>query len=450
MTPVVKRRSLKKKKPTRQENDKRVIILGVPGVRKTSAANKIAAELKLTGVPCTVINFEDAFLYGTLANDKASFLSSPLEVQHKRWTDAWAKCKNRLPKTGNFILTMHGCFISSLFGARSLLDPGQVARDVNPTLVITLISDIYDCWSETHGGAKGLSIRGDPSLTQLLVARRLELIIGDQIALASPVSAKLTNGHRSYKPLRIKNLLLSVYHPIKTFVHAIACGPQLKIGYLSFPISQPREMEAIGDKSGMEEVSAFVRKAFEIQERHSDLVLLCPLAIDELPFKSWLDSVANPANGATAVFDRAKFRWPLKSLHGELKPLMDPIAQLESMNLQEAHEATSLIKNDVTLRDYRLVDQADFTAVFNPILAGNRKDIAKSVAEEIKRSQILQIPVFLFQDIKRDPERNTLRELGIHPEMIPTMAREPSRDLLISCNDINDLYQHLENGGRIQ
>lgn len=108
-----------------------------------------------------------------------------------------------------------------------------------------------------------------------------------------------------------------------------------------------------------------------------------------------------------------------------------------------------MIDSDVTLRDFRLVEQATFLAVFNPIIDVRRSSMARSVREEIRRALSCQIPVFLFQDSKHDPNHRVLTELEIAPESRGTMEAESSKDFLIVCKSHDELLANIRKGGHV-
>ena len=81
--------------------------------------------------------------------------------------------------------------------ARWILDVNEVAS-FRPHLIVTLIADVYDMWWRTESRAAGEAWKGRPTLEQLLLARRFEVAIGDQLALASATNPRhivLAVGH---------------------------------------------------------------------------------------------------------------------------------------------------------------------------------------------------------------------------------------------------------------
>lgn len=431
----------------------RILLLGVPGVKKSLAAQTLAKKLATLSHKFDVVNFEGEYLWQKV-QQRARFLDSPIAVQHQMWRTAWDVFNKRFDESKDYLLTMHGCFLDPLYGGRCVFDPGEVARKFKPTLVITLINDIYDAWSTTRSASAGLDIRGDPSLVQLLIGRRMELLVGDQIALAAPVPDQST--HVLASRTTVRNLMLSVNQPVTTFINAIVNPLDSTVAYLSFPISQPREMEARGDLSGLQKVSQFVRAAFDLQHQNHKLVVECPLMIDELPFCRAARSALVNTTSDFLEFDREACRWPLKDL-GVLKDALLPApSELQPFPRKQVLQALDLIDEDVTFRDYRLVDQADIVGVFNPILDPARstqtdKDeeqgMAKSVAEEVHHALRWQLEVFLYQDPALDPNHVVAKELRIHESKKGQMKGEAARDYLVLCQTEDELLNNLQTGG---
>lgn len=437
---------------------KRILILGIPGVQTSRAATRLSEELQAIGHDFEVVNFERDFLWGDDGREKATFLGSSIHGQHDRWETAWAQLKKRLDEAPDrsYLLSMHGCYISKHYGARCVFEPGVVARDFNPQIIFTLITDIYDAWTITHRKAAGIALKGDPRLSHLLMARRAELLVGDQIALASKSSSTSQHvgpkGNRKY----VRNLLLSAYHPVQTFLNAVNSPDSFHAAYLSFPISQPRELENDGDKSAREVISQFVAAAFALQHHSRKLVVQCPLGIDEIPFVRALSSdtgieESKPTQEDEFVlqFDRDNARWGLKELLGRDTMLVEPPDTLELFSTAQFHEASGMIRADVTFRDFRLVEQATFIAAFNPIIAAGRENMARSVREEIRRAISCQAPVYLFQDAVYDPKHRVLNELEIAPESRGTMEGESSKDFIIVCNSRDELLRNISHGGKV-
>ncbi len=433
-------------------------------MQTSKAATRLAEKLtSRTGQPYKPISFEKEYLWGKDVADKAQFLGDTINIQNRKWTDAWNRFKASLQALGdtNCILTMHGCYIHNLYGVRCVYDPGLVATDYKPDIVFTLLTDIYDSWTRTHLAAKqfAAAMKGDPTLEQLLSARRVELLIGDQVALSCE---QTKNGMRANAMWgsRVRNLVLSAYQPVQTFVNAVTAGSNLRVAYLSFPISQPRDLENKGDRSARNAVSQFVLDAYQLQHDNDQLIVQCPLAIDEVPFNFALAAQLKKGEAQKILlqnedaghdekfelqFDRAK-RWDLKEISGKNLLLTDPPDKLEQFSKKQFLNARAMIHSDVTSRDFRLVDQSDLVAVFNPILDPKRKKMARSVLVEIERAIELPVPVLLFQDKKYDPKDRVAKALNMAKGSKGTMENPPRHPFKIKCETYQELVTHLSKG----
>jgi hypothetical protein len=419
----------------------RVLFLGITGVDKVRALRNLAGwQYSHDRRDWQVIDFEKDYLWFGKDEQRRreTFLNSPLDQQIEQWDSAWKKfLKNiRSPRQGNrgIFLSLHGSFIRGHYGVRSVFDPGRVAKEFKPDLIVTLIADVYDMWWRTERRAGGVARRGQPTLEQLIFARRHELLVGDQIALACDP--------------RIKNLMLPIAHPIETLAHYINHPSDHQTVYLSFPISQPRKSERDGDLEPRRAVSSFIKAAYERQARIPQLVLECPLGIDEIPFLNVApplsnQELANEDNKSQVYFDREALRWNLEEFWPASTRLGLPTQPDGPFSARQLSVARGNINTDVTWRDYRLVDQAEILLVFNPIF-NNRDYMAQSVRMEIDYAIHHQKYVYLYQDPKHDPRDIVGLQLAARLEgPQSTMEENPSRQQLVRKRTVEELLDVL-------
>lgn len=419
---------------------KRVLFLGITGVGKASAVKKLAAYLNSTqGLPWKVINFEDDYLWSdpdshcSFEDQCTQFLDSPLEVQVRIWKKGWERfstyAQSSVAQNEHLFLCLHGCFLRGHYGARCVFNPQVIAEKFCPDLIFTLITDVYDMWWRTESRANNHNLMGRPSLEQLVFARRQELMVGDQIALSCSS--------------RVKNLMFSVHHPLQTFAHCIIHPTDMQICYLSFPISQPRDLQKEGDLTAMNEVSKFIADAYEKQKMTPCLAIECPLGIDELPFariasidqltmlikeaKKIQDETKEPREPKVA-FSRDPHRWDLSKFWPPHDRLGDRVTAHSEFNAEQLLCVRGNLETDVSWRDYRLVDQADFLVVFNPIF-NNRVRMAGSVRLEVDYAAMNGKLVYIYQNPDYDNASNVWKDLGVTvpglpaPQMSPTPNR---------------------------
>lgn len=423
---------------------KRVLILGTPGIDKDRALHNIVNWYQDRPPWDPFVDFEKEYLFvpskGGLRRN--AFLDTNLDTQFATWSRAWSSFakEHKLSRkqgrdTRGLLLGMHGVYLRGHYGARSVLLPDTIAKQFQPDIIITLIADAYNSWWATEAFAGGDALLGRPTLEDLVIGRRQELIVGDIIAMAC-------------RPRPVKNLMLSAAHPVETVTHSItALDP--RIVYLSFPISEPRRMhyrkEPYTD-AGMQEVSNFVRAAFEHQKKHPDLVVECPLMIDELPLRELINTEnerifdneyytryrlmkkldPDEKDEVPHVrFPRDEYRWPLADLCDPRDCLIPPTDKEQiPFPVQQIENAAGNIYTDVTLRDYRYVEQAECLAVFNPVFNRDRDGISGSVQQEIDHAIHDDKRVFVYQDPERDRTNAVEKQFG-KPSAI--MRADPGR-----------------------
>lgn len=415
----------------------RVLFLGTTGVKKQQVLERLTVWFRENlGQEWRQIDFEHDYLFKLAKGglQPNSFLDASLAVQADRWRTSWTRLTAELDGQNTF-LSLHGVYIRGHYGSQCALNIDSVVRDFQPNLIVTLIADVYDMWWRTEARAQGEAWRGRPSLEQLISARRQELLVGDQIA------------HAQQPPVR--NLMLAVGHPCETLAHCII-HPDPRIVYLSFPISEPRKMAARGDQSGMTEVSEFIRAAYRHQKTSPHLALECPLAIDEIPFINALPVPAPAAEGdqeqgrqrqaqpeGEIAFDRAAARWDLGRFWPEADRLSLPAAEPQiKFPGTQLRDASGSILTDVTFRDYRMVQQVERLAVFNPVF-NNRPEMAGSVGQEIDFAVAQGRPVYVYQDPKHDSQGVMNQFFGRLTDS--TMAPAPSRNLIVRKNSVQEL-----------
>lgn len=421
---------------------KLVIAFGVTGTRKHDVLARFSEWCREQhDQEWEVLTFESQFLYDehTGGIERETFLDSKQAVQHSAWQGTWKAFRNHVqrlratsPNT-NVLISLHGCFARDHYGTRTFVQPQEVA-ELQPDNIVTLLDNVYDMWWETRRRAAGLQFVGIPTLEQLLSARRAETMIADQVAFSTTPP--------------IPHLVLSVHHPCETLWNWITHRSP-KVVYLATPIAAPRRLQEEDDPSGIEEVDGFLRTAYQHQHEDSQLAVVSPLTIDELPLlQALMRSEADARSAKQYVgddmpirFDRESYAWDVDRAIG--LPMLSP-AELapstrDDIPAGEIRSAGGMIDTDVGWRDYRLVDQANFLVVFNPCFKKQDK-ISGSVLREIKYASA-RIPVFIYQDDLHDPGGRTKQMLFPNRGQ---MQFEPSeKRLVLETNSLDDLFRRL-------
>lgn len=405
---------------------KRVLFLGQTGVAKKEALANLAAHCQTELYKdCDFLDFDVDYLLKRV--NQPTFLDDDIHSQRRDWNEAWDACfRERLEpliKSGKDVfLGLHGCYIRTQYGARCVLDLQRV-KQFNPTLIITLIADVYDMWWRTESRAKGEAWRGRPTIEHLLGGRRSEVLVADLIALECG------------KPIR--SLVIAVGHPCDTVAKCVF-NDRVKVVYLSFPISEPRRMAKKGDNSGLQEVSRFIAAAHERQRQPgSNLAFICPLAIDELPLREASKGITE----ATLAFDRDAARWSLSDFWPAAERMAVPPAPYCDLRTEEVQEAVGSIKTDVAWRDFRLAEQADMLAVFNPVF-NSRDEVSGGVANEVSFATRFGHPIYIHQDPKHDSLGTLAKWLNGFGR--GTMGEGPSAQGISVKDSISELFSALK------
>jgi hypothetical protein len=161
---------------------KRVLLLGPTGVDKHAAIARLNARLKDTlGHQFKYIDFENDYLKPKLnVRHWTVFLAQDIAQQANTWRQAWDELRENLDGE-NTILGLHATYISKPLGLRCPVQIPSICEDFNPTLIISLIDDVFQMWTRTEDRAAGEELKGRPDFEQLLVARRAETLLGDVI-----------------------------------------------------------------------------------------------------------------------------------------------------------------------------------------------------------------------------------------------------------------------------
>jgi len=352
---------------------KRILFLGPTGVDKATAAQRLSKHLERRGHGLRFVDFENEFLKNEPGvRSWTHFLAQDMPLQTSTWRRAWEAFAKTLTSETT-ILGLHATYVSSVLGLRFPIHIPSICSDFNPTLIISLIDDVYGMWHRTETRAAGRDDKGRPSFEQLLVARRAEQTMGDLISSHSSPMAK--------------HVLCATGNTLDALANLIIFDAD--VTYLSFPISAPRRLEKAGDTSFMELINeAHHLAAAEMQRDHSRC-FISPLAIDELPIVFRHEEQAADGGPDTVRFNCATDRWRLDQLWGTNDIVISPPdnKDIEYPKTQISNASVS-IRTDVGWRDRRLVMQSESLAIVCP-KPPKEDRITKGVADEIETAVLL-------------------------------------------------------------
>lgn len=165
---------------------------------------------------------------------------------------------------------------------------------------------------------------------------------------------------------------------------------------------------------------------------------MCPLGIDEIPFVKLLHGIKD--NEQQVVFNREQLRWNLGDFWPIGERLSEPAEPYCAFDVEQIEVAQGSIFTDVTWRDYRLVEQADRLAVFNPVFNDAGK-LSRGVKNEIDFATPHGLPVYIFQDSVHDSKGAF--DNWLDAQSGGTMGTHPGATRIIRKDSIDDIFDAL-------
>ncbi len=167
------------------------------------------------------------------------------------------------------------------------------------------------------------------------------------------------------------------------------------------------------------------------------MAFICPLAIDELPLSKAFEN-QDPMKIEFAQFDRDNLALePVDSGRIERMGLCaKPGTQFRTEDVQNA---SGSILTDVGWRDYRLVEQANALAVFNPFFIGDT--VSRGVANEIMFAGRFSHRIHLSGYVDSTPATDTLP--GLKALAAGLWGQAQKRQLIVRKDSLDDLFTAL-------
>ena len=332
------------------------------------------------------IDFEKEYLKQHLnVRNWTVFLAQDIAQQATTWRRGWDDLKRELDGETT-VLALHATYISGPLGLRSPVHLPSICDDFKPTLIVSLIDDVFQMWSRTEDRAAGQEIRGRPSFEQLAAARRAEQLLGDLI-----LSHTGNSGAR--------HILCAAGNNLDALINLMVFDAP--VTYLSFPISAPREMSKGGDNSFVEIINDAHRRAAVRMTQDRDRAFITPLSIDELPLISKTESADQNVNGI--MFDCENDRWKLADLWGNSElPILPSLTGTRTFPKEQIEMAFGALRTDVGWRDRRLVLQSSSLAIVCP-KPPHENRVTRGVNEEIQTA----VPLGIICNIWQNPEWDT-------------------------------------------
>jgi len=408
---------------------KRVLVLGITGINK---ANAVDPADESRGCILRFADYErrehsrqidvvDLWKDYPTPVRLPSYLYQEKKEQIAQWVGCWNRFVEDLgggkwPE--DVYLCMHGVITNEVYGLRSPVLVGEVARDFSPDVVITLIDDVYTLYERTQARAGGIPAKGVPTLEQLVVARRAETVVGDLIAhQTNAVRAHRREGYGA-QAATVRNYVVAVGHPLR-LLDTLVYAANLLTAYVSHPISEPRRMAEDGNADGLRRVNEYLARMVEFERRRltesPKVALFYPATIDELPlvrlifkpakfsFMSHRGGFSWQPVGRKSLWREVHFdlsgRWNLESFFGEDELLSEkPHRGVVKVPTEQLTQAAGSLVADIGWRDTTLIGQCDKVASCCPLFNRRRK-VSGGMASEMNRAvrlaklvNVMQVP----------------------------------------------------------
>lgn len=252
------------------------LLLGSTGVDKSRAVRALREYAQSVGDvgPIKYFDFERDYLVEEFGGQMWQYLDARERYQRSEWKGACARLADRVSGQKldeRLIVGMHGVIVRDLYGARCPVHIPSVAA-LQPARIVTFIDDLHDVWTRTEARAAKAHWVGQPSLSQLLDARRMEMVVGDLLA------AHLSEGRL------VPHRVLAVKHPARELYRMLTVpSERARLIYLSFPITGPRTESERGGARAIEELNEMLQWALARLAERSEAAAIVPITVDELP-----------------------------------------------------------------------------------------------------------------------------------------------------------------------
>ena len=375
----------------------KIFFAGHTGVRKEAVLKALASEIERHYPQYTnlvkVYPLEE-YIKRASGEDPKQFPGMPsLGRMRAAWEKGWEEltrtitCEN--PK-GCSLVSAHLVFYRfARFAAPARLD---LIADWQPDAVVTLIDDSFAVRGRTTEKEYNFTLR------ELYTWRMAEWVMADQLAwMAGKARHARVTSQRP--PKHIPNFLSSVKQPVHMLFRLLFQEDKFRRVYASFPITQTRNTQEM-----KEQINGFRRRL------HRLFIVFDPLTIDERIMETW----AAEAKAAERPRDRVRIdfkigpahRWdcrvnaasdagnyaPLLWDDDIEKPIEIPVSEIEELRERRLEEESD-IDEQITSRDYRLVDQAEAVICYQPYYLGRAHG---GVDAEIGHANTSTTPVYAF------------------------------------------------------
>lgn len=282
-----------------------VLITGQYGTKHNMVVNALVKEVEKIHGKCdqfgspiiTYESIEETIKKERIEEDLPAFFNLPTDfTRQAMWDDAAKTIKVKFDKTkfNHKILSLHTVYYWE--GRFFSLVNWELLLSFSPTVIVTLIDDIYDIWGrikdEQTSGITGIP-EGEYSLPVILSWREREIFQSSIIAkhlylnpnyypAAKTPNLPLELHHVFHPP--IKHFIISIKQSVQTLYNLLFKRKRLPI-YTSFPISSPRNTLNSSEEKDQNIAKEMFKKLNDWRSQlHSKFTVFDPLGIDELRY----------------------------------------------------------------------------------------------------------------------------------------------------------------------
>lgn len=381
--------------------NKVILFFGTTGIEKDEVLSRLAEWSTARGRPEPLrVDLEKKIkkLYGNGQDSLCEYLDQPNPFYQKTdWKNAFQcvlKQIGRERKKRDVYVAMHGALIRKDYGVRSAIDFEKVAL-LKPDVMVTLIDDVFVNWHQTERrAASGQYQKGRPSLTQLLIGRRHEILITDLVT--NFLEDKFG---RPRKP----HYVLALRHSVETLGRLLYCDNPKRV-YVSFPISTPRKMQREGNLGTMDKVNGLLKEALEFQKCQENLIFFLPVTMDEMLIWDLAQTISSKPREDETVELALSRRWQIPDVLGATLRNDATLPATIKMPVVQVVAIAGLIDDEIRTYDFRMIDQSSKVLVLSQYC---EKEKSNGVSAEIdyaitslRKVEAYQVQDWLSSEIK--------------------------------------------------
>lgn len=357
------------------------VFAGISGMDKASLVDKI---IKKSGRKDQIldIDFDRALMRALNCEGISTFLDRPsvkskIDDIEKGFGRIHTMIEERGHDVEHVFLRMH---LSYFKNSEILLPPlpqflsSMLTKVPGSRMnIIVLTDDVFSVWQKLGERAGDTHPGTALKLREVMIWRSAELSYAEVIRHYNDTLPNLPEE-------QIHSYPVSIRHPFSTFSNLIFEKDPRAV-YLSYHITSARN-----DPQKIREINGFRHRVHALGER-THTAVFDPVAIDELALGT---ALADAGGRRSTVSVKQEHRWPL----GAVVPLADgppwpidiPRHEVKEVlaaprNGKRAPQAD--VGNQITSRDFQLVELAKYLAVYRPLMGGC---VSRGVDAEIKHA----------------------------------------------------------------